>query len=137
VSKGIPWPLGAFENRRSFASIGNICAVVEGLLRGEVPSGVYQVADDEALSTNELIREMAGTMGYGTRIYRVPAGVIRFLARVGDVLKLTLNSERLKKLTESYVVSNAKIKRALEWERMPVDAREGIRTTVMGLMKDR
>jgi nucleoside-diphosphate-sugar epimerase len=136
VSKGIPWPLGAFENRRSFASIGNICAVVEGLLKGEVPSGVYQVADDEALSTNELIREMAETMGYGTRIYRVPVGVIRCLARVGDVLKLTLNSERLKKLTESYVVSNVKIKRALGWERMPVHAQDGIRTTVTGFLKD-
>ncbi len=137
VSKGIPWPLGAFENRRSFASIGNVCAVVEGLLKGEVQSGVFQVADDEALSTNELIREMAETMGYGTRVYRVPAGIIRCLARIGDVLRLTLNSERLKKLTESYVVSNAKIKGALGWERMPVDARDGIRTTLMGLLKDR
>ena len=24
VSKGMPWPLGAFENRRSFTSIGNL-----------------------------------------------------------------------------------------------------------------
>lgn len=24
IKKGIPWPLGAFENRRSFTSIGNL-----------------------------------------------------------------------------------------------------------------
>lgn len=32
VKKGIPWPLGSFENRRSFTSIDNLCYVVEGLL---------------------------------------------------------------------------------------------------------
>lgn len=32
VRKGIPWPLGSFENRRSFTSIDNLCYVVEGLL---------------------------------------------------------------------------------------------------------
>ena len=32
VSKGIPWPLGAFENRRSFTSVQNPCTVIEGFL---------------------------------------------------------------------------------------------------------
>ena len=39
VSKGIPWPLGAFENRRSFTSIGNLQEVIKGLLTKDVPSG--------------------------------------------------------------------------------------------------
>jgi nucleoside-diphosphate-sugar epimerase len=130
VSKGVPWPLGAFENRRSFASIGNVCAVVEGLLTGSAPAGVYQVADDEALATNELIGLMAETLGRRARVWRVPAGLIRWAARCGDALRLPLNSERLKKLTESYVVSNAKIKKALGWEAMPVRAEEGMRKTL-------
>lgn len=130
VRKGLPWPLGAFENRRSFASIGNVCAVVEGLLTGDVEQGVYQVADDEALSTNDLIALMAETLNKPTRIWRVSKGWACGLARVGDVLRLPLNSERLKKLTESYVVSNAKIKAALGWERMPVAARDGMRKTL-------
>jgi len=130
VRKGVPWPLGAFENRRSFASIGNVCAVVEGLLTGDTAAGVYQVADDEALSTNELIGLMAETLGRRARVWRVPAGLIRCAARCGDALHLPLNSERLKKLTESYVVSNAKIKKALGWEAMPVRAEEGMRKTL-------
>jgi len=130
VRKGVPWPLGAFENRRSFASIGNVCAVVEGLLTGDAAAGVYQVADDEALSTNELIGLMARALGKRPRIWRVPAGLIRCAARCGDVLRLPLNSERLKKLSESYVVSNAKIKKALGWEAMPVRAEEGMRKTL-------
>jgi nucleoside-diphosphate-sugar epimerase len=130
VRRGVPWPLGAFENRRSFASIGNVCAVVEGLLTGNVAAGVYQVADDDALSTNELIELMADTMGKRARIWRVSKSLMRVLARGGDVLHLPLNSERLQKLTESYVASNKKIKAALGWEWMPVDAREGMRKTI-------
>jgi len=130
VRKGIPWPLGAFENRRSFASIGNVCTVVEGLLAGDAEPGVYQVADDEPLSTNELIGLMSETMGRKTRIWRLPAGLIRAAARAGDHLRLPLNSERLKKLTESYMVSNDKLKAALGWKRMPVSAREGMRKTL-------
>ena len=52
VSKGIPWPLGAFENRRSFTSIGNLQEVIKGLLTKDVTSGIYHMGDDEALSTN-------------------------------------------------------------------------------------
>ena len=38
--------------------------------------------------------------------------------------------ERLRKLTENYVSSNAKIKAVLGVEKMPVDAREGLRRTI-------
>ena len=129
VRRGIPWPLGGFENRRSFASIGNVCAVVDGLIKGDVPSGIYQVADDEALSTNELVGLMSDVMGRRARVWRIPAGLMRATARLGDVLHLPLNSERLKKLTESYIVSNNKLKAALGWKSMPVRAQDGLRFT--------
>lgn len=132
VRRGMPWPLGGFENRRSFASIENVCAVVDGLLSGGVASGVYQVADDEAISTNDLVALMAEVTGKHAKIWRLPPSVVKAAAWIGDRLCLPLNSERLKKLTESYVVSNTKIKAALGWDRMPVDAREGMRKTLEG-----
>ena len=52
------------------------------------------------------------------------------VARVGDWLHLPLNPERLRKLTENYISSNAKIKAALGVNRMPVDAREWLRRTL-------
>ena len=130
VRRGLPWPLGAYENRRSFTSVGNICAVVEGLLEGKAAAGIYQVADDEALATNELITLMASVTGRKERILKVPRRLVSAAARLGDALHLPLNSERLKKLTESYVVSNAKIKRALGWDKMPVAARDGLGRTL-------
>ncbi|MDP4271001.1 MAG: NAD-dependent epimerase/dehydratase family protein [Bacteroidota bacterium] len=134
VRKGIPYPLGAFENKRSFTSIDNLCFVLMRLIEGNVESGIYQIGDDEALSTNELISVISGTLGSRTRIWNINAGLIRSVAKAGDVLHLPLNSERLKKLTENYVVSNAKLKKALEIEKMPVSAQEGLRQTIKSFL---
>ena len=70
VRKGIPWPLGDFENRRSFTSIDNLCYVVEGLLTKDVASGIYHMGDDEALSTNDLIALMCEVLGRKPHIWK-------------------------------------------------------------------
>lgn len=51
-------------------------------------------------------------------------------AKVCGALHLPLNPERLRKLTENYVSSNAKIKKALGIDKMPVEAREGLKRTL-------
>ena len=130
VKKGIPWPLGAFENRRTFTSVENICFAVNGVLTKNVPSGIYNMGDDEALSTNELIEEICKSLGKKAHIWRLPKGLMTGFAKVGGWLHLPLNPDRLQKLTENYVSSNAKIKAALGVEKMPVDAREGLKATL-------
>ena len=130
VSKGIPWPLGAFENRRTFTSVENICFAVNGVLTKNVQSGIYNMGDDEALSTNELIEEICKSLGKKAHIWRLPKGLMNGVAKVGGWLHLPLNPERLRKLTENYISSNAKIKKALGVERMPVDARTGLQRTL-------
>ena len=130
VKKGIPWPLGAFENCRSFTSIDNLCYVVEGLLTKDVPGGIYHMGDDESLSTNELIAIMCETMGKQPHIWKVGRGFMEGCARLGTLFYLPLNTERLRKLTENYVVSNAKIKMALGIDKMPVTAKEGLMKTI-------
>lgn len=130
VRKGIPWPLGAFENRRTFTSVENICFAVNGVLTKDVPSGIYNMGDDEALSTNELIEEICKSLGKKAHIWKLPKGMMTGFAKIGGWLHLPLNPERLRKLTESYVSSNEKIKKALGVTQMPVDARTGLRTTL-------
>ncbi len=130
VKKGIPWPLGAFENRRTFTSIENICFAVNGVLNKDVSSGIYNMGDDEALSTNELIEEICKSLDKKSHIWKLPKGLMNGVAKIGDKLYLPLNSERLRKLTENYISSNAKIKKALGVEKMPVDARKGLEVTL-------
>lgn len=135
VSKGIPWPLGAFENRRTFTSIDNLSFVISGLLDKDVPSGIYNMGDDEALSTNELIQVICESLGKKAHIWKLPKGLMNGVARVGGWLHLPLDPERLRKLTENYISSNAKIKAALGVERMPVEAREGLKKTLEAFAK--
>lgn len=130
VRKGIPWPLGAFENRRTFTSIENICFAVNGVLTKDVPSGIYNMGDDEALSTNELIEEICKSLGKKAHIWKLPKGLMNGAAKIGDWLHLPLNSLRMQKLTENYISSNEKIKKALGVEKMPVEAREGLKRTL-------
>lgn len=130
IRKGIPWPLGAFENRRTFTSIENICFAVNGVLTKDVPSGIYNMGDDEALSTNELIEEICKSLGKKAHIWKLPKGLMNGFAKIGDVLHLPLNSLRMQKLTENYISSNEKIKKALGVEKMPIDAKTGLKTTL-------
>lgn len=130
VSKGLPWPLGSYENARSYLSIENLCFIIKELIENEnIPSGVYNVADDVPLSTNAIIKLIAETKGKESRILKLRKPIITTFARFGDFLKLPLNSERLQKLTESYVVSNAKIKAAIE-KPLPVSSKLGLLKTL-------
>ena len=129
VSKGIPWSLGAFENKRSFCSIDNLCFVINELIQNDqIPSGVYNIADDQNLSTNELIQLMAESQGKKPFIINTPKLLVKSLSKLGDLFKLPLNTERLAKLTESYIVSNQKLKNAIN-KPLPVLAKEGLLKT--------
>ena len=126
VSKYIPWPLGSFENKRSFCSIDNLMFIFKELIeREDIPCGVYNVADDDPLSTNELIGLIAQCHYRKPTIWNISKGFIEGLATFGDILHLPFNSERLQKLTSSYVVSNAKIKAALG-KPLPISSRAGL-----------
>jgi nucleoside-diphosphate-sugar epimerase len=77
VFKGLPWPLGAFENKRSFCSIDNLCFIINELIdNNKIPSGIYNVADDEAISTNELISLIAERQGKKSYILKIPKFII-------------------------------------------------------------
>jgi nucleoside-diphosphate-sugar epimerase len=126
VSKGIPWPLGAFENKRSFCSIDNVCFVVNEIFENKkIPSGIYNLADDQAISTNRLIELISITQNKPAKIYTIPKKFIITLAKIGDYLKFPLNSERLEKLTENLEVSNDKIVKAIG-KKLPVSAEDGL-----------
>ena len=130
VSKGYPWPLGAFENKRSFCSIDNLCFIISELIENDqIPSGVYNISDDEPISTNELINLISVALGKKPHIWNAPQSLIKSLSKIGDMLNLPLNSERLNKLTETYIVSNNKIINAIN-KRLPISAKDGLIKTV-------
>ena len=130
IKRGFPWPLAAFSNKRSYCSVENICFVIKELIeRKDISSGTYHIADDDALDTNQVIQLIGKSLNQKVYLIPIPKGFITFIARLGDLLHLPLNSERLTKLTENYLVSNQKLKNALGKE-LPVQAREGLLATL-------
>ena len=130
VSKGIPYPFGAYENQRSFLSVENLCFVIKELIENKsIASGVYHVADDATLSTKELVSIIGNVVSKPAKILNTPNWLVSLIAKAGDFLPLPINTERVQKLTENYCVSNAKIKKAIGKE-LPLTAAEGIVKTI-------
>jgi nucleoside-diphosphate-sugar epimerase len=135
LKKGIPYPLAGFDNKRSFLSIENLCFVIKELThRAEIPEGIYQVADNEPLSTNQVVTLLANAIGVKPKLWKISPKLIGLLAKCGDVLHLPLTTERLHKLTESYVVSNTKIKQVLNKE-LPLTTIQGLTVTAKSFNK--
>lgn len=134
AKNGLPYPLAAFENKRSFLSIDNLLFVIDNLLNGHIPSGIYNVADDDVFSTNEIIKIMAKSLNRNTLLIKVPRVFINLIAKVGDKINLPLNTERLGKLTENFIVSNEKLKLALN-SKFPISGKEGLLRTFHSFKK--
>ncbi|MFC4478235.1 NAD-dependent epimerase/dehydratase family protein [Flavobacterium chungangensis] len=131
VKKGIPYPLAAFENKRSFLTIDNLNYLIKEILDNKnIPSGVYNFADDEALSTNDLVKIISSTLKRKNRLISIPKPIINGIAKIGDIINFPLNSESIQKLTENYVVSNEKIKSVIGINKLPVSVEEGLKKTI-------
>ncbi|MEO5590576.1 MAG: NAD-dependent epimerase/dehydratase family protein [Gemmatimonadaceae bacterium] len=87
VEKGIPLPFGLVKNRRSFAYVDNAVDAISRLLNvGESASDIYYVSDGEDISTPQLIRAIAKSLGRPARLVPVPAPVIRAVSGAGVLL---------------------------------------------------
>ena len=129
-SKNIPWPLGVYENKRSFCFIDNFSFVINQLLlNNNIKSGIYNISDDLSISTNDLIGLIFKFQKKSPKILKIPMFLLKFMVLIGDFFRLPLNSQTLKKLSESYEVSNKKIKESLSIKSMPISLKDGLELT--------
>lgn len=133
IRRRLPWPLGAYDNRRTFVASVNMQYAVSRIIEEDIPAGTYMLADDHSLSTNTLVDMIARSLGHRPHIIRVPRPVIRAMTAIGDTLHLPLNSKRFDKLTGNCIVSNVRLRRALGISHMPVSAEEAMRETLKNL----
>ena len=130
VSKGIPYPFGKYKNKRSFLSVENLCFIINELIdNSSIKSGVYNIADDQSISTNRLVEIIGETISKPAKILKLPKIIVNTLAKIGDIIPIPVNSERLQKLTENYQVSNYKITKAIQ-KNLPLSAEKGIKKTI-------
>lgn len=132
ISRGIPYPLASFDNRRSFISIDNFSFFIQQIIENQelINSGIYHIADDEPISTKEIIETIKKVTGKKSPDIALPKFFVKGIAKIGDVLPIPLNTKRLKKMTSDLLVSNAKIKQSLSIDKLPLTAKEGLEKTI-------
>lgn len=110
VARGLPLPFGRIDNRRSLIFIGNLTSALQRcLVHPNAANRVFLVADDEAVSTPELIRRLGLALHRPTRLFPAPHGLLRLAARLAG------RTAALQRLTESLVVDSSHIRRLLGW----------------------
>lgn len=135
VKKGIPWPLKSYINKRSYCNIDNLIFIINELINNDkIPSGIYNVADDDSISTTELVKFIGDSMNKKIVFLKIPKTIIRLIFYIGDLLNFSFNLETLKKLSETYIVSNKKIKHAIKKE-LPFSTKEGLFKTFKSFKK--
>ena len=102
----------------------------------QLPADIKKSVLIELKGKRASLRQLERLTGISkSMIYRIPRGLMEGVAKIGGALHLPLNAERLQKLTENYVSSNAKIKKALGVEQLPVRAKDGLRMTIKSFEK--
>ena len=134
IRRGIPYPLGVFDNRRSFLSIENLGFIINEILIKPIESGIYQLADNDSISTVDIIKLMGESIGAKPSIWYIPKLVVNVCAKIGDLLRLPFNTHSLIKLTESYCVSNGKIIAAIG-KPLPLSLEDGLKLSFISMSK--
>ncbi len=136
ISFGLPWPLGNFNNKRSFCSINNLCFIINELILNDlIPNGIYNIADDIPLSSNDLIKIFSKFLNKKIKILNISPKLIYLIAALGDFFHLPFNSDRLNKLTQTFIVSNEKIKKEIN-KKLPFSTYDGLFLTLNSYKKN-
>ena len=79
--KGVPLPLGAVRNARSFMAVANLAdAALKAAAQGM--QGAYIVTDSPPVSVAQLYHAMLKAAGYGHRIFPLPSSLLTVAANI-------------------------------------------------------
>ena len=127
VQKGIPLPFAKVKNARSMLNVYNLTYTIQIAVESHASiDRIFHIADNEAVSTSELIHIMALALGKTPRLFPCSSIV---LEKLGNFLG---KSDTIKKLTRSLVVSNERVKKLLSIT-LPYTLPTGIETTASWL----
>jgi nucleoside-diphosphate-sugar epimerase len=123
IARGVPLPLGAVDNRRSFIYIGNLAsAIVQALGAPQAAGRTYLVSDGEDVSTPDLLRGLARALGVKPRLLSLP------VAALGLGATLAGKRTEFARLTGSLQVDSSRIRRELDWQ-PPFTLAQGLERT--------
>ncbi|EAQ53095.1 MULTISPECIES: SDR family oxidoreductase [Vibrio] len=129
IDKGIPLPFGAIKNRRSLVYLDNLSSLILVCCEHPLaPGHTFLASDDHDVSTTQLMRTIALSMGKTPRLIPVPMSWIELSA---SVLKKQQVAQRV---CGNLQVDICLTKEILGWT-PPVTFKQGIKRTVEAYLK--
>jgi nucleoside-diphosphate-sugar epimerase len=120
VKRGLPLPLGAIHNKRSFVSVQNLVSLIMCCIDHPAAANqVFLVSDGYDLSTTELLRECAKALAVKSRLIPVPQKIIEFGAN------LVGKADVAQRLCGNLQVDITKARKLLGWSPL-VSVSEGL-----------
>jgi len=113
-------PFGSVENKRNFTYIENLVGFIDCIIEKKA-SGIFITTDDKAMSTTDLVNQLARNLNRKSILFKLPGIIIK----IGYFLK----PEIFKGLFGSLEVDNEKTKAKLDYT-PPFTTEEGLRKTI-------
>lgn len=122
----IPLPFSLIKNQRSLIGIDNLVDVIIRCIDDNRASGnTFLVSDEKNLSTIDLIRQIASSMGLSVRLFPLPLSLLKFF---GFLLG---RKAEINRLIGSLQIDNNYTKQTLNWK-PTISVEEGIKRMVQG-----
>ena len=124
---GVPLPLGAIDNQRSFVSLNNLVDLILTCLTYPAAANqTFLVSDGEDVSTSELLRLMSQALGRPARLVPVPVSWLKLAAAMVG------KQDVAQRLCGSLQVDIEKTRRLLGWM-PPLSLDEGLKKAAEGI----
>lgn len=108
--RGIPLPFGAIHNKRSLVALDNLISLIITCLdHPNAANQTFLVSDDEDLSTTNLLKRVAHSLGKNVRLLPIPESLLR------AGLNLFGKKDLARRLLGSLQVDITKTKELLNW----------------------
>jgi nucleoside-diphosphate-sugar epimerase len=131
VYRGIPLPFASIDNHRSLIALDNLVDFIRTCcIRPEAANRTWLVSDGEDLSTPELLTRLGVAFGKSTRLFRLPAALLRAGAGVLGY------REQIRRLLESLQVDISTTRERLDWS-APQNVDDALRKTAEHFLKER
>jgi UDP-4-keto-D-QuiNAc 4-reductase len=107
---GMPLPFGSIENRRSLIGLYNLVDFIETCMtHPAAPGEIWLIADDECVSTPDLLRRLSRLMNINTRLFHMSP---IWLRRVAGLFRLR---DAVNRLCDSLQVDSSPARLRLGW----------------------
>lgn len=130
LTRGVPLPLGAIDNRRSLVALGNLVDLIVTCIHHPAAANqTFLVSDGEDLSTTQLLRRMGQALGMPARLMPVPTSLLKLGA------SLVGRPAVAQRLCGSLQVDISKTRQLLGWT-PPLSVDEGLKNAAEGYLRE-